>query len=1034
MRISIVGIGASAGGLEAFRLLLAHLPAKTGLAFVFVQHLDPKYHINLTEILAGAHAIPVRQVADGMEIEPDHLYVMPPDAGLKIVNRLLKITPRAPIHSGPHMPIDNFLRSLAQECGRRAIGILLSGAGTDGAAGLEALKAAGGLTFAQDPRTAKFGSMPQTAIGSGCVDFVLSPEAIAVELTTLARHPYIVEGEATGQRHRFYAAASGGGRSGGGYRSVAGTPAGELAVSTSLGKELERNLLSRYGGTGVVVAKNLDVLEIIGQNAPYLMLPPGRARLNLLKIITEIRLLLEVEKLVHEVEKSGEPARQDRVPFHGNGAAGEANIEVIPLGAGPIGAFLVLFEPALTTPDHTSDHRDSEIARLKQDLVDARQRLLSIIGERYSSEEKSQDTAVNEEIQPANASLVEARDLASLVVETAAAPLLLLDNELRVITANPSFNRAFRMSPGEAEGQLLSSVSNGGWNIPRLREMLELILPDHKVVRDFEIEQDFPGIGRKVLVLTARQLGGFQQILLGIEDITQLRRADDALRESEERFRSIADTAPVLIWISGPDKSCTFFNKPWLAFTGRTMQQELGNGWAEGVHPEDLGRCLEIYTSSFDARRSFQMEYRLRRSDGEYRWLLDNGVPRFERGGVFAGYIGSCIDITDVKNMQEEDLAKLKLETVGALAGGIVHDFNNLLGGILANSELALAELASGSSITEELQKIRAATIRGAEIVRQLMIYSGEEREVIELVDVAGLVEDMLELLRVSVSKHVKVETGFGKNLPMVRANASQIRQVAMNLITNASEAIGDQDGVIRVTTERVTVPHDSSQVVSEHVTEGDCLQLEVTDTGRGMTPEMQARVFDPFFTTKETGSHGQGLVVVKRIVQRLHGTVRLWSAPGQGSTFRILLPAENNAVPETRSTIPAAGEGTFASRGATILVVDDENLLRQAVSKMLRKKGLSVIETSDGSSALDVIRAQKVHIDVLLLDVTLPGAASSEVYKEATRLRPGMPVIVTSAKTGEMAAASLATSIEHFLRKPIRLAELLDTIREVLP
>jgi PAS domain S-box-containing protein len=135
-----------------------------------------------------------------------------------------------------------------------------------------------------------------------------------------------------------------------------------------------------------------------------------------------------------------------------------------------------------------------------------------------------------------------------------------------------------------------------------------------------------------------------------VEDITQRRQVQEKLRESEERFRNMADAAPVMIWVSGPDKGCTFFNKVWLDFTGRTMEQELGDGWAEGVHPDDRDRCLTIYSSSFEARQSFRMEYRLRRVDGEYRWLLDNGVPRFAPGGVFEGYIGSCIDITERKH------------------------------------------------------------------------------------------------------------------------------------------------------------------------------------------------------------------------------------------------------------------------------------------------------------------------------------------------------------------------------------------------
>ena len=188
MLVPVVGIGASAGGLEAGKLLLANLPANTGLAFVFVQHLDPKHHSDLTEILAKVSAIPVRVAADGIAIEPDHLYVTPPDGDLEIANQFLRMTPRDAAPPAPRMPIDRFLRSLAHERSSRAIGVILSGSGADGASGLEAVKAAGGVTLAQDPATARFSSMPQAAIRRGCVDFVLPPEGIAAELATLGYH------------------------------------------------------------------------------------------------------------------------------------------------------------------------------------------------------------------------------------------------------------------------------------------------------------------------------------------------------------------------------------------------------------------------------------------------------------------------------------------------------------------------------------------------------------------------------------------------------------------------------------------------------------------------------------------------------------------------------------------------------------------------------------------------------------------------------------------------------------------------------
>ena len=517
------------------------------------------------------------------------------------------------------------------------------------------------------------------------------------------------------------------------------------------------------------------------------------------------------------------------------------------------------------------------------------------------------------------------------------------------------------------------------------------------------------------------------------ERTKELRVTIDRLRESEERFRNMADTAPVMIWVSGPDKLCTFFNQEYLTFTGCSLSQALGDGWFAKVHPDDLDACYASYSSAFDARRSLQAEWRLRRADGEYRWVLATGMPRFEAGGAFLGYIGSCLDITNLKHAHQEHLAKQKLEIVGTLAGGIAHDFNNLLGGLLAHVELALAELANGCSPSEDLQRIRGAAIRGAEIVRQLMVFAGEETEELEMVGVSAIVEDMLELLKVSVSKHVTVETELRNNLPAVRANASQIRQMLMNLFYNASEAIGDRDGVIRVSTGKMTVGPDSFLKTSQPVLPGEYVQLEVSDTGRGIKPEVQARVFDAYFSTKTAKGHGQGLAVVQGIVQRLHGAIGFSSILNRGTTFQILLPCEERLVESAPPVIGSTGDETLARMVATILVVEDESLLRQGISKMLRKRGLSVLEARDGSVALEMLRARKDEIDVLLLDMTLPGASSREVYEEAHRLIPDAPVIVTSAHSREIATSAWARSIEYFIRKPFSLRDLTEMLQHAL-
>ena len=216
-------------------------------------------------------------------------------------------------------------------------------------------------------------------------------------------------------------------------------------------------------------------------------------------------------------------------------------------------------------------------------------------------------------------------------------------------------------------------------------------------------------------------------------------------------------------------------------------------------------------------------------------------------------------------------------------------------------------------------------------------------------------------------------------------------------------------------------------------MTAGDYVQLEIFDTGRGMTPEVQARIFDPFFTTKKTGGPGLGLATVQAIVVQLQGTIHLSSAPGKGTTFRVTLPGLEPVAPAAQSGIAPAEEGRLACQAATILVVEDEDLLREGISKMLQRNGMSVLEASDGFAALDVIRARKGDIDALLLDVTLPGASSRAVYEEAKRLMPGIPVIVTSAKSVEVATASLGAGIELFLRKPVSLGDLIDMVRQAL-
>ena len=516
-----------------------------------------------------------------------------------------------------------------------------------------------------------------------------------------------------------------------------------------------------------------------------------------------------------------------------------------------------------------------------------------------------------------------------------------------------------------------------------------------------------------------------------VEDITERRQAELALQESERRFRSMADSAPVMIWVAGPDRQCTFFSQGWLTFTGSTMEQALGQGWMEKIHPDSRDHCEANFSAAFANRTSFQTECRLKRSDGEYRWVLATGTPRFEPDGAFAGFVGSCTDISELKGAQERALARQKLEGLGVLAGGIAHDFNNLLGSILTTSELVLAELPHGSPASEGLVSIKNVADRAAEIVRQMMAYSGQENTTFENLDLSELVKEMLQLLSVSISKHAQLTVNLPSNLPPVRANAAQMRQVVMNLITNASEALGEREGLISVALAHVRRGPNRFPGRPQDVADSDHVRLTISDAGSGMTEEVRAKIFDPFFTTKFAG-RGLGLAAVRGIIRDHGGAINVFSIPGQGSRFEVLLPCVIQASASDAGNQGVTGDEAEHAHG-TVLVVEDEDGLRLAVSRMLRRRGFSVIEASDGYGGVDLFRDHAKEIDAVLLDLTLPGKNGREVLDEMRRIRPDLKVILTTAYSHDTALRTIGGNESWcYLRKPYRISEVTDLLRNV--
>jgi PAS domain S-box-containing protein len=518
-----------------------------------------------------------------------------------------------------------------------------------------------------------------------------------------------------------------------------------------------------------------------------------------------------------------------------------------------------------------------------------------------------------------------------------------------------------------------------------------------------------------------------------MQDLTERKTAEAALRESEERFRRVFEEGPLGIALIGKDYRYLKVNSALCHMLGYDEAALTRMSFIDITYPDDARADVELAERLFKGEIPYyRMQKRYVKKTGETIWInLTVSVLLSLNGEPLHG-IRMIEDITEIKRTQEEALFRQKLESVGTLAGGIAHDFNNLSGAIQAQAELASSELDAGLSCQEELKTIREVAVRGSEIVRQLMIYSGTESRDVGLADLSNIVDEMLSLLKVSVTKRAVIETHLDRDLPAIRASAAQLRQMVLNLITNASDAIGDRDGVIRVTTRRVTVNGESAAASFTSLADGDYVQLEVSDTGRGMSAETQAKVFDPFFSTKSAG-RGLGLAVVHGIVRSLGGAIHLTSEQDKGTRFQILLPRAESAA-HADGLGDNGGKVVVPLQHGTVLVVEDEDALRQPVVTMLSKTGFEVFEAADGASAIARLRTDGDKVDVMLLDLTIPGATHLEVIAEAAKAKPNMAVVLTSAYGQDMIAGETSPlPIRSFIRKPFQFEDLVNTLRNAL-
>ncbi|MCP5159220.1 MAG: response regulator [Gammaproteobacteria bacterium] len=535
------------------------------------------------------------------------------------------------------------------------------------------------------------------------------------------------------------------------------------------------------------------------------------------------------------------------------------------------------------------------------------------------------------------------------------------------------------------------------------------------------------------------------QIELEIQN-EELRRIMADLEQSRNQFSLLFHRAPVGYLVLDEVGLIHEVNETFCRMVSQHRNQLISNPFSECMEGDDRGVFLARYRALFKNPTGKSLEALILRAQGPAFYAQMEGAVfstplegERHREKNAPLLLLAVTDITERKWAEDKRLQlerqmqqTQKLESLGVLAGGIAHDFNNLLTIVLGNASLALDELPPLSPARDSLRAIEKTSLRAAELCRQMLAYSGKGRFIIENIRLDDLIGEMVSLFKASISKKAILNLNLKESLPPMRGDPSQIRQVVMNLVINASEAIGERSGVITISTGIMECTHDylSEAYLDENLAEGTYVWLEISDTGCGMDQETRRRIFEPFFTTKFTG-RGLGLSAVLGIVRGHRGTLRVYSEPSRGTTFKILFPA----VPEKPAPVvrPSIKSGEWKGVG-TVLLVDDEESVRSLGTRMLERIGFQTVVASDGQEALELYETQSADIVLVLLDLTMPYMDGEEAFRQLRQLNPNVRVVMTSGYTEtEIAPRFAGKRLFGFLQKPYTLDTLTLCLRNAL-
>jgi len=518
-----------------------------------------------------------------------------------------------------------------------------------------------------------------------------------------------------------------------------------------------------------------------------------------------------------------------------------------------------------------------------------------------------------------------------------------------------------------------------------------------------------------------------------IKNEKQLKQAEDKLRESAERLSIALESANSGIWDWYIKTGKVFFDANYFTISGYEPDEFPHDyeEWKKRVHPDDIDKAEKKIESYITGKaKQYMVEFRFKTRNNDWMWILSQGkISEYDDYGNPVRFTGTHRDISGRRQLEEQLRRSHKMESIGTIAGGIAHDFNNILYMITGNAELALEDITERNPAHDSLKEIMAASLRGADIVKQLLNFSRKTDQKLKPIGIVPIIKDTLKFIRSILSSNIEIRSNLPTADVIIFGDPVQISQIIINISTNAFQAMEETGGIIEITAEKKTITKNAARSYPGLIAD-DYLKIAITDTGPGIDPENTDKIFDPYFTTREPGKgSGMGLAIVHGIIKNHNGVITVDSKPGKGTTFTILFPlVDEKPATETE-------EADRVPRGTeSILFVDDEGPIVNMAQKMLKRLGYQVKTKLNPAEALELFQTEPQAFDLVITDMTMPQMSGVILTEKLRDIRPDIPVIISTGHSSLIDEEKTEKlRVNAYVMKPIVKRDIARTIRKVL-